>query len=168
MLPDPQFCSLPSPSTVSAAPTDRASLTPSVDKRLPVRRPASFSEVAAEHSVTPTALDDLLEHLPVGLWIADRDGRVVFANEAARALGVDQLETLQWAVTRALLTEEPVHEDAIEIVVTGQKRRWVSAHVMPVRVAGVGVTAAFVTLSDVTARNRMRQWDPVIESLVNL
>ena len=118
--------------------------------------------------MTPTALDDLLEQLPVGLWIADRDGRVVFANEAARALGVDQLETLQWAVTRALLTEEPVHEDAIEIVVTGQKRRWVSAHVMPVRVAGVGVTAAFVTLSDVTARNRMRQWDPVIESLVNL
>jgi hypothetical protein len=36
------------------------------------------------------------------------------------------------------------------------------------RVAGSGVTSAFVTLTDATARTRMRQWDPVIETLVNL
>ena len=142
---------------------------PPVDLRLPVRSATmSFSHVADAHGVTPTALDGLVEQLPVGIWIVDRDGRVVFANEAARALGVERLEPLQWLVTRALLTEEPVRDDAIEIVATGQPRRYVSAHVMPVRVAGVGVTAAFVMVTDVTARNRMRQWDPVIETLVNL
>jgi PAS domain-containing protein len=128
----------------------------------------SFSEIAEAHGVTPTALDGLVEQLPVGISIVDRNGRVVFANEAGQALAAECLETLQWLVTRALLTEEPVHEDAIEIVAKGQPRRYVSAHVIPVRVAGVGVTAAFVTLSDVTARTRMRQWDPVIETLVNL
>jgi len=128
----------------------------------------SFSEIADAHGVTPTALDGLVEQLPVGISIVDRNGRVVFANEAGQALAAECLETLQWLVTRALLTEEPVHEDAIEIVAKGKPRRYVSAHVLPVRVAGVGVTAAFVTLSDVTARTRMRQWDPVIETLVNL
>jgi PAS domain-containing protein len=136
---------------------------------LALPRPAvSFSRVADEHDVTPSAVDSLLENLPVGIWITDRNGRVVFANPAARALRVDGLEVLQWAVTRGLLTEEPVSEDAIEIVTNGQPRRWVGAHVMPVRVAGRGVTAALVTLADVTARSRMRQWQPVIESLVNL
>ena len=128
----------------------------------------SFSEIADAHGVTPAALDGLVEQLPIGIWIVDRDGRVVFANEAARALAVERLEPLQWLVTRALLTEEPVCDDAIEIVAKGQPRRCVSAHVMPVRVAGVGVTGAFVTLTDVTVRNRMRQWEPVIETLVNL
>ena len=127
-----------------------------------------FSQVADEHDVTSSAVDSLLENLPVGIWITDRNGRVVFANQAARALRVDGLEALQWAVTRALLTEEPVDEDAIEIVTKGQTRRWVGAHITPVRVAGRGVTAALVTLADVTARKRLRQWEPVIESLVNL
>ena len=38
----------------------------------------------------------------------------------------------------------------------------------PVRTPGVGINAAFVVISDVTARKRMAGWAPVIESLVNL
>jgi PAS domain-containing protein len=127
-----------------------------------------FSRIAEEHDVTTAEVDSLLEQLPVGIWVTDRNGRIVFANHAARLLRVDGLEALQWAVTRALLTEEEVIEDAIEIVATGKQRRWVSAHIRPVRVAGRGITAALVTLADVTARVRMRQWEPVFESLVNL
>jgi PAS domain-containing protein len=130
--------------------------------------PVSFSSIAQRHGVTSDAIDNLLEHLSVGVWLVDRDGRVVFANEAARALRVEGLEQLQWAITRALLTEEPVREDEIQIVATGKPRRWLSAHIVPLRVAGSGVTSAFVTLTDATARTRMRQWDPVIETLVNL
>ena len=129
---------------------------------------APFSRVAEANGVTADAVDNLLEHLPVGLLVMDRDGRVVFANEAARALSIERLEPLQWAVTRALLTEDDVREDEIEIVAPGHPRRWLSAHVSPVRVTGVGVTAAFVTLTDATARKRMREWDPVIQTLVNL
>ena len=127
-----------------------------------------FSQAADQHGVTPAAIDTLIDQLSVGIWITDRNGRVVFANAAARALCVDTLEELQWAITRALLTEEPVREDVIEIVTAGRPRRWVSAQVLPVRVAGRGVTGALVTLADVSARTRMRHWEPVIESLVNL
>jgi len=129
---------------------------------------APFSRVAAAHRVTAESVDNLLEHLPVGLLVVDRDGRVVFANQAARALRIERLEPLQWAVTRALLTEDAVREDEIEIVTPGQPRRWLSACVSPLRVPGVGVTAAFVTIADATARKRLREWDPVIQTLVNL
>lgn len=131
-------------------------------------RCASFSQVAHDNGVSAAAVDTLLEHLPDGVWIVDRNGRIVFTNEAARALRVDGLEPLQWAITRALLTEETVREDEIEIVVKGQQRRWLSAYIIPVRVSGQGVTGALVTLSEVTARTRMRHWEPVIETLVNL
>ena len=127
-----------------------------------------FSRVADAHGVAAHAVDNLLEHLPVGLLVVDRDGRVVFANDAARALPIERLEPLQWAVTRALLTEDDVREDEIEIVAPGHPRRWLSAHISPVRVPGFGVTAAFVTLADSTARKCMREWDPVIQTLVNL
>jgi PAS domain-containing protein len=156
MFPDSSF--KPAPDSVS-----RSDLG---DRSSSVRSP--FSCVAGQHGVSSAAVDALLEHLPVGVWLVDRDGRVVFANEKARALRVEGLEQLQWAITRALLTEDPVREDEIQVVVRGQPRRWLSAQITPVRSAGRGVTAAFVTLTDATAGMRMRHWDPVIESLVNL
>lgn len=127
-----------------------------------------FSKIAENHRVSAAAIDGLLDHLSVGVLLVDRDGRVAYANNAARALRIEALEPVQWAVTRALLTEDAVREDDIEVVSANQPRRWLSAYVMPVRVAGLGVNAALVTLSDVTARKRMNAWSPVIESLVNL
>jgi len=129
---------------------------------------ASFSRLAEAHLVSPGAVDALLERLPVGLIVVDRDGRAVYENAAARALEVDRLEPLQWAITRALLTEDPVREDEIQVAPLGEPRRWLSIYVTPVRVQGVGVNAAFVVLSDVTARSRMTAWAPMIETLTNL
>ena len=127
-----------------------------------------FTHTAEAHQISSDAIDGLLEHLPIGLMVVDRDGRLVYANEAARALRIGRLESLQWAITRALLTEEVVREEEIEVAVAGEPRRWLSAYVTPVRVTGLGVNAAFVVLSDVTARTRMAQWTPMIETLVNL
>jgi len=93
----------------------------------------SFSRIAEAHQISPPVIDDLLEHIPVGLMIADANGAVVFANAAARALRIDRLEPLQWAITRALLTEDNVREDEIAIAPLGEPRRWVSAHIIPVR-----------------------------------
>ncbi len=128
----------------------------------------SFSRIAEAHQISQPVIDDLLEHIPVGLMIADANGEVVFANAAARALRIDRLEPLQWAITRALLTEDNVREDEIAIAPLGEPRRWVSAHIIPVRVPKLGVNAAFVVLSDVTARKQMAAWTPMIETLVNL
>lgn len=128
----------------------------------------SFSHIAELHHLSPAVIDDLLEHIPVGLMVADADGNVVFANETARALRIDHLEPLQWAITRALLTEDNVREDEIAVAPVGEPRRWISAHIIPVRVAKLGVKAAFIVLSDVTARTQIAAWTPMIETLVNL
>ena len=128
----------------------------------------SFSRAAEEQLVGGAAVDSLLDALPVGVLMVDRDGRLVYMNDAARALHIEQLEPLHWAVTRALLTEDVVREDEIEVVGPGDSRRWLSAQVIPVRKPGLGISAALVTLVDVTARARMAAWNPIIETLVNL
>jgi len=127
-----------------------------------------FSRIAEAHQITSPVIDDLLEHIPVGLMVVDANGKVVFANETARSLRIDRLEPLQWAITRALLTEDNVREDEIAIASLGEPRRWISAHIIPVRVPKLGVNAAFVVLSDVTARKQMAAWTPMIETLVRL
>ena len=128
----------------------------------------SFSHTAEANQISPAVIDDLLEHIPVGLMVVDANGKVVFANETARTLRIDRLEPLQWAITRALLTEDNVREDEIAVAPVGDPRRWISAHIIPVRVAKLGVKAAFVVLSDVTARTQMAAWTPMIETLVTL
>ena len=129
---------------------------------------SSFSRAAEEQLVAAAAIDTLLDGLPVGVIMVDRDGHAVYMNDAARALRIERLEPLHWAVTRALLTEDAVREDEIEVVGPGHSRRWLSAHIMPVRKPGHGIAAALVTLTDVTAPRRMAAWNPVIETLVNL
>jgi PAS domain-containing protein len=128
----------------------------------------SFSHIAERHQISPAVIDDLLEHIPVGLMVVDANGNVVFANETARALRIDHVEPLQWAITRALLTEDNVREDEIAVAPVGEPRRWISAHIIPVRVPKRGVNAAFVMLSDVTARTQMAAWTPMIETLATL
>jgi len=131
-------------------------------------RAAPFSRIAEKLEISAFAIDELVEHLPVAVMVVDRDGRSVYANEAARALRIEQIEPLEWAVTRALLTEETVHEDEVQVGRLGEPRRWLSAQITPVRVAGLGVNAAFVVLTDVTARHHMSGWMPMMETLVNL
>jgi|RhiMetdeSRZDD1v2_1073273.scaffolds.fasta_scaffold64147_2 PAS domain-containing protein len=128
----------------------------------------SFSQIAESLDVPTPAIDSLLAELPVGVLLVDRAGRAVYANSAARALQIERLEPVQWAITRALLTEDAVREDEIEIATPGRPKRWLSVHVVPIRLAGFGVNAAFVLLSDVTARTQMNAWNPVIETLVAL
>ena len=127
-----------------------------------------LSSVAREQGIGRAAIDALVEGLPVAVLVADRRGLVVYANAEARALQVERLDPVQWAVTRALLTEDVVREDDIELVADGQPRRWMSVLVTPLRNPGAAVHAAFVVISDITARKRIDSWTPLIESLVNL
>ena len=127
-----------------------------------------FSRIAEALEISQPVVDDLLEHIPVGLMVVDANGEVVFANATARSLRIDGVETLQWAIARALLTEDNVREDEITIAPLGQPRRWVSAHIVPVRAPKLGVNAAFVVLSDVTAGTHVAAWTPMIETLVRL
>ena len=127
-----------------------------------------LSRIAEALAISPPLIDDLLEHIPVGLLVVDANGEVVFGNAAARSLRIDHLEPLRWAITRALLTEDNVREDEIQIAPLGEPGRWISAHIIPIRVPKRGVNAAFLVLSDVTARTQMAAWTPMIETLVRL
>jgi PAS domain-containing protein len=129
--------------------------------------PATFSRVAAAHRLDPTVLDAVLERLPVGVLVADQDGRVVYANETARDLGLTDGAALGWTVTRALLTADAVRDEEIEWLAPGRTRRRLTVDVVPARGAG-GAHAAVVTAVDVTARRQAAEWKPVIESLMNL
>ena len=142
--------------------------SPRSDPRDDTASETPLSHSARDHGVGANAVDAMVETLPVAVLMVDRDGRVVYANAEARALHVERLDRIKWAVTRALLTEDTVREDDIDLLADNQPRRWLSVLVTPVRTPGVGINAAFVVISDVTARKRMAGWAPVIESLVNL
>jgi len=128
----------------------------------------SFSRIVREGKIAPAAVDALIDTMPVAVLVVDGRGRVLFSNAEARALHVERLERVHWAVTRALLIEDVVREDDIELVTDGEPRRWMSALITPLRNTGAAVHAAFVVISDVTARKRIDSWTPLIESLVNL
>jgi len=131
-------------------------------------RAEPFSRIAEAMEISPPVIDDLLEHIPVGLMVVDANGEVVFANATARSLRIEGLEPLQWAIARALLTEDNVREDEIPIAPFGKPCRFISAHIVPIRAPKLGVNAAFVVLTDVTARSQIAAWTPMIETLVRL
>jgi PAS domain-containing protein len=170
MLPNPRFATIPPQPTVRAGTpaAERVSAVERAVEDVASLRSTLFSRAAEAQRVTAASVDALIEQLPVGVLLVDRDGRVVYANTAAHALRAERVEPLHWAVMRALLTEDAVREDEILVSVPGERKRWLSVQVTPLRVAELGVTAAVVTVSDGTASHQMSAWNPVIETLVNL
>ena len=171
MLPNPTSVSLPNrlptdSNTLVAPRVGRTERTDTAREVLPARV-TTFSSAADAQRVTPAEMDAFFEQLPVGVLLVDRDARVVYANETARALQVEKLDPLQRLIMRVLLIGDPARDDEMQVVTSG-RRRWMSAHAMPVRGAESGVNAVFVTVSDMTARHKLDAWNPVIESLVNL
>lgn len=130
--------------------------------------PATFSRAVVQHRLGAAALDTLVEHLPVGVLVAERKGRLVYANAAARRLGADALAPLRWALTRALLTESAAREDGFELRDPNGERRSFNVSVLPVWGETGAMTGAVLTLADVTDRRLVAEWEPVVESLMNL
>ncbi|MGZ8471148.1 MAG: PAS domain-containing protein [Gemmatirosa sp.] len=126
-----------------------------------------YSSVAAALRVDAAVLDVVLKQLPSGVLVVDRDGRVAYANDAARALGLADGEALRWTITRTLLTGDGVRGEALVLPAEGVTARRLSVDVVPARSAG-GAHAAVITVADVTARTRAAEWEPLIESLMNL
>ena len=133
----------------------------------PVPQTAPFTRSVAERGLGARAVDALIEALPVGLILVDRDGRVVYANGAARRLGGADAAPVLRRIARALLTGERSCGDAA-LDAPERVRAWVRLEVTPVRDERGAVTGAAATLLDVTAAHRMNEWAPVVESLMNL
>ncbi|MFB6221252.1 MAG: PAS domain S-box protein [Halolamina sp.] len=125
-------------------------------------------------------LQALIDVLPVAVFVAEADGRIVEWNEAARDIWGgevvesgsvteydqytgwwadtgERIEPDEWALARALDGEEVTDPDVIEIEGFDGKRRTVLNHGMPVRNADGEVTRAVVTLTDITERKEYQR-----------
>ena len=71
-------------------------------------------------------------------------------------------------LTRALLTEEGVREEALEFPEPSARRSRLRLTITLLRSALGAVVGAVVTVADTTAERRIAQWAPIMESLTNL
>ena len=133
-------------------------------------------------------LATLLTQLPMGVIIADRDGRFTLVNDAAaKLLGEHQLshrprepwvgltpaydsgpEPIQWIIGRVLLTGEVVRNEEVEYLDPRDEWRTLSVSATPIRDEDREITHALVTFSDVTAIKRAVEWEPLIRAISKL
>ncbi|NHN47781.1 PAS domain S-box protein [Halostella sp. JP-L12] len=122
----------------------------------------------------------LIDLLPVAVFVAESDGRIVEWNEAAKEIWGGEIvesdsvaeydqydgwwvdtgepvEPEEWALARALQGEEVTDPDVIEIEGFDGERRTVLNHGMPVRDADGEVSRAVVTLIDITERKEYQR-----------
>jgi PAS domain-containing protein len=130
-------------------------------------RPA-LSRVLAAHAVDGEAVDAMIERLPVGVAVTDRNGALVYANAAARALPLADFPELQTMVAQALLTGEEIAEGQRAYLGPDRSRHWLTVTVAPARGADGRLVAAAITLVDVTTHIQASEWRPIIDSLVTL
>ncbi|QLK26837.1 PAS domain S-box protein [Natrinema zhouii] len=125
-------------------------------------------------------LETLFEVLPVGVVVADEDGRILQANETAHAIwggdvfNVHSVEEykrypVQWAdsgetvppeemtLARVLDGEEVTEPEIFEIEAADGERRIVRTEGMPIRDARGKVTRGVVTLTDITERKEAQR-----------
>ncbi|MDF9747048.1 PAS domain-containing sensor histidine kinase [Natrinema salsiterrestre] len=125
-------------------------------------------------------LRTLIDLLPVAVFVAEADGRIVKWNEAAEEIWGgeiaesqsvaeyerydgwwadtgERVEPEEWALARALRGEEVTDPDVIEIEGFDGERRTVLNHGMPVRDANGEVSRAVVTLTDITERTEYQR-----------
>lgn len=128
---------------------------------------ATSNTSSVEQAFGPQALRALLAQLPVAVFLADRQGRVVFANDAARRDITSLPDAVGAVLARALLTGEVVRDEEIALGPCPGPRRYASVSVTPLGADGI-IDGALLTMADVTAARRCAEWTPVMESLARL
>ncbi len=134
-------------------------------------RERGFREMAEERRRAEDRLESVLRHMPVGVVLADPDGRVVFANAAVRRMSVVPVEVgvaptgrlrgvrsdgtvvadEAWPLPRAL-RGETVENDIITAESEAGIRRTYNLSASPMRDRDGAIDAAILTVVDVTER----------------
>lgn len=133
---------------------------------------------ATREQVASRELKVVLEHLPVGIWVVDPEGTLVYANPEARRIwggailgGPESygkyrawwLETgapvriEEWALTRALRDHKATVDEELEIEAFDGERRIILNAAVPIMGAGDEFLGAVVVNEDITARKRAEQ-----------
>jgi PAS domain S-box-containing protein len=120
-------------------------------------------------------LRTMFETLPLGLWIADKEGRIIDGNQAgqqiwagARYVGIDQfheykgwwldtgrlIEPEDWAVARAVRKGETSINEEIEIECFDGSHKIILNSAVPIRSERQEILGAFIVNEDITERKR--------------
>jgi PAS domain S-box-containing protein len=120
-------------------------------------------------------LRTMFEALPLGLWIADKEGRIIDGNQAgqqiwagARYVGIDQfheykgwwldsgrlIEPEDWAVARAVRNGETSINEEIEIECFDGSHKIILNSAVPIRSERHEILGAFIVNEDITDRKR--------------
>ncbi|MHB1140389.1 MAG: EAL domain-containing protein [Sulfuricaulis sp.] len=120
-------------------------------------------------------LRNVMEALPVGVWVTDREGKIISGNEAgkriwagARYVGVDQygeykgwwadtgkpIAPEEWAVARAVMKGETSLNEVIDIECFDGTRKTILNSAIPLRGSGGKITGAFIVNQDITEQRR--------------
>jgi PAS domain S-box-containing protein len=116
-------------------------------------------------------LEQVLDNLPIGVWVLDQDGRIMFGNPAGRAiwggpryLGLEEGEAYrgwwadsgepvapeEWAATRAVLKGETTLNAAVDIETFGGARKTILNSAVPLRSLGGEIIGAILVHQDIT------------------
>ena len=133
---------------------------------------ATFAELLHRVAVSQRWRKRILESLPVGMWVVDRDGRVVLANPAALEIwggnpftgpitgeGIRmwfhasgrELSPWDWALVRAYLDGEATKDELLDIERPDRSLRTVSNTAVPLRDERGEIAGALVLQEDRTA-----------------
>ncbi len=127
------------------------------------RAHAQLEAREAELRRSEALLRQVMEHLPVGVWIADTEGRPVQVNPACRRIWggapvppseSDQPLSGNWAVDRALQEGESTLNEVVRIDGAEGRTRVVINSAVPIRDADGTVRGAVVVNEDITERHR--------------
>jgi len=123
-------------------------------------------------------LRNVLELLPVGVWIADKEGVITYGNPAGhriwaghRYVGIDQfgeykgwwlhsgkpIEPEEWAVARAVQKGETSINEEIEIECFDGSHKIILNSGLPIRNDNNEITGAFIINDDITERRQTEQ-----------
>lgn len=123
-------------------------------------------------------LQTVFETLPVGVWLADKDGRIYLGNpagqkiwEGAKYVGIDQfkefkgrwvetgkpIEPEEWAIARAVRKGETSIREEIEIECFDGSHKTILNSAVPIKDEKQEIIGAFIVNEDITERKRVEQ-----------
>ena len=118
------------------------------------RAHAQLKAQEAELRRSEELLRQVLEHLPVGVWIADTEGRPVKVNPECHRIWGGAPRREDWAVTRALKDGESTLNEVVRVQGAEGRTRVVVNSAVPIRDADGTVRGAVGVNEDITERHR--------------
>ena len=172
------------------------SLTPLLDEAGEVELLIfSLNDVTEEQKIIESLrqnealLQTVLKVLPIGVWIANRQGRIIQGNPAGQKIWGDagkigmalnggckgwwpetgnRVEPDQWAGARAFTKGEITIDEEVEIECSDGTRKIILNSAVPIYNDNQEITGAVVVNQDVTERMEIQKWTQATNALLDL